>query len=188
MLGYAGFYIQSSGEGFLTDYYVKAVYYERGDFEVGRVCGATSNFTLVLFNSPDDEAWIWSDTIFIYAMGANGNANSTRINEIWPIYRDDPSPIFYPNNTAACPTSTPTTSPAPTVTPTFPGHPDVTLTHWPRNWLATPNPGIPSAKAAYDYNLLTSYQSARSVPDIQIIRFSPDQTFEGWYIKSAQEK
>ncbi len=185
--GFAGFYIQSSGEDFLTDYWIEAVYYMRGIFKVGEVCGATSNFTTVLFNSPDGEGWAWSDTLFIHPTGVKNNGSTVRINEIWPIYANDPTPIFDPHNTAACPPPPPpTTSPVPVVTPTFPGRPDVTLRPWPRTYLQMPNAGLTNAqlRAPLDYNLATAYESTRN-PDIQIIEFNAPATFLGWYVQSA---
>ena len=181
---FAGFYIQSSGEDFLTDYWVEAVYYMRGVFKVGQVCGATSNFTTVLFNSPDDEAWAGSDTLFIHPTGVKNNGSTVRINEIWPIYANDPTPIFDPHNTAACPPPPPpTTSPVPVVTPTFPSRSDVTLRRWPRTFLQMPNMGLKD-RARFDYNLATAYESTR-MPDTQIIEFNAPATFLGWYVQSA---
>jgi hypothetical protein len=114
---FAGFYIQSSGD-FITDYHVTATvdWPLTRLIQVGQVCGATSNFTLVLFTNDAGDPYVTSDTYFLEVTGSKGNTSI--VNEIWPIYRGDE--IYYPNNTAACPATTPiatsTSTPSTTAT------------------------------------------------------------------------
>lgn len=102
----SGFYIQSSGD-FITDYEVKALI---GDFGrpqrlvVGKVCGATGNFTFVPLINPQDGSPVWSDTLFIDVSASKGNSSSAVINEIWPVFPGDD--VFDPGNTSPCPVTT----------------------------------------------------------------------------------
>ncbi|KAG8163306.1 hypothetical protein KVR01_006603 [Diaporthe batatas] len=99
----SGFYIQSSGD-FITDYSVTALIGPFGlpqSVDVGRVCGATGNFTYVPLVDPQDGSYVWSDTLFIEVSGAKGNSSTARINEIWPVFPGDE--IFDPENTSPCP-------------------------------------------------------------------------------------
>lgn len=106
-IGLSGFYIQSSGD-FITDYYVDAtVPVDAGIYksaEVGRVCGATGNFTFVPLANPDTGASLWSATMFVEVTRAEGNSSVAPINEIWPVFPGDD--VFDPENTSPCPAAT----------------------------------------------------------------------------------
>ncbi|KAK0621969.1 hypothetical protein B0T17DRAFT_509264 [Bombardia bombarda] len=114
---------------------------------VGRVCGATGNFTTVLLSNPDGTPWIWTESLYVTVNGANGDTSSGRINEIYPIYRDDLKPILNPaDSSAGCSAAT---DPVPTLEPTFPDRPEVKLNRWSTNYLNTPNSG-------YEYSYIKS--------------------------------
>lgn len=108
----AGFYIQSSGCDFVTDYYVTATvdWPLTRSITVGQVCGATSNFTLVRFADNHGNDYVRSDSYFLQVEGAKGNGSVVRINEVWPIFVGDE--IFDPENTTPCPAPSATATPA----------------------------------------------------------------------------
>jgi hypothetical protein len=98
----SGLYIQSSGD-FITDYHVKAVM-GAGDYvskEVGRVCGATGNFTFVPLVNPKDGGTVQSETLIVDVSRAKDNSSTYVINEIWPVLPGDE--VFDPENTSPCP-------------------------------------------------------------------------------------
>ncbi|KAK0717741.1 hypothetical protein B0T26DRAFT_625421, partial [Lasiosphaeria miniovina] len=98
---YAGLYIQSSSANFITDYNVDAVI-GNTDPVVGRVCGATSNFTLITFTDPaTGNPWIRTATMFVNVINTLGSNSNAIVNEIYPIYQGDS--IFDPGNTVPCP-------------------------------------------------------------------------------------
>ncbi len=208
---YKGLYIQSSGD-FITDYYVKVQRYSLGAPLVGRVCGATSNFTLVTFTTPEGDPFVYTDSFFIYVTAARGS--QAIINEVYPIYSGDT--IFYPNNTAPvtnitapCPgaptptaTATPTTT-APAFTPTYtfppgptstiPGHPNATLNRWKDGLnsngfsikpiiLANPTPDTPFPDSA-----MTDYDNStsftQSVSGFTFL-FNDNLKYVGLYVQS----
>jgi len=69
---YIGFYILSSGN-YITDYDIVAIDVEWRERVVGRVTGATSNFTAVNFYDADGYPEIFSDIIYLRVYGINGN-------------------------------------------------------------------------------------------------------------------
>ncbi|KAK3395260.1 hypothetical protein B0H63DRAFT_506759 [Podospora didyma] len=210
---YQGLYIQSSGD-FITDYYVNAQRYQLGFPIVGRVCGATSNFTLVTFTSPEGSPFIYTDSLFITVKATLGT--TAIINEVYPIYAGDT--IFYPNNslpvtnlTAPCPGEpTPTTPPTPSSTPAFtptytfppgptqtiPGHPNATLNRWKDGLnsngvsilpiiLANPSEDSPSPEPAMtDYNFSTYFTQETAT---FTFLFNDDLAYEGLYIQSLPD-
>lgn len=97
----SGLYIQSSGD-FITDYHVSAVI---GDdyahLEVGRICGATGNFTFVPLINPRDGGPAWSNTLWVDVTGTKENSTTYIINEMWPVFPGDE--VFDPENTSPCP-------------------------------------------------------------------------------------
>lgn len=98
----SGLYIQSSGDDFITDYKVRAVLGE--DFailEVGRVCGATGNFTFVPLINPRDGKPPRALTWLVEASGTKQNSTTYRINEMWPVFPGDE--VVDPENTSPCP-------------------------------------------------------------------------------------
>ncbi|KAL2881569.1 hypothetical protein SGCOL_003136 [Colletotrichum sp. CLE4] len=100
---YAGLYVQSSTEDFITDYKVEA-YSWRSDYAdiTGKVCGAKGNFTFVQLFGPDGlPNTLPTLTMFIEVTAANNNGSRAFINEVWPVWVGDD--IFYPNNTSPCP-------------------------------------------------------------------------------------
>ncbi|KAB5566318.1 hypothetical protein GE09DRAFT_1055888 [Coniochaeta sp. 2T2.1] len=109
----AGFYVQSSGCDFATDYYVTATidWPLTRLITIGQVCGATSNFTLVRFADNHGNDYVRSDSYFLQVTGAKGNASAVRINEVWPIFVGDE--IVDPENAGPCPAE-----PSATATPT----------------------------------------------------------------------
>lgn len=95
----SGLYIQSSGD-FVTDYHVGAVIGNRFS-QVGRLCGATGNFTFVPLVNPEDGGSVFSNTLFVDVIAAKGNSSTAIINEIWPVFPEDE--VFDPENTSPCP-------------------------------------------------------------------------------------
>ncbi|KAK7449470.1 hypothetical protein CaCOL14_011493 [Colletotrichum acutatum] len=98
---YAGLYVQSSTEDFITDYEVEG--YGWGKPTVtGKVCGAKGNFTFVQLFSPDGlPNTKATDTMFLNVYAAKNNASRAVINEVWPVWVGDD--IFNPDNTSPCP-------------------------------------------------------------------------------------
>lgn len=99
----SGLYIQSSGD-FITDYHVAGIIGD--DFahlEVGRICGATGNFTFVPLINPRDGGPPRSNTWFVDVSGTKENATTYVINEMWPVFPGDE--VFDPENTSPCPAS-----------------------------------------------------------------------------------
>ncbi|EXF76363.1 hypothetical protein CFIO01_12059 [Colletotrichum fioriniae PJ7] len=99
---YAGLYVLSSGEDFITDYEVVGYGWGRPSV-TGKVCGAKGNFTFVQLFGPDGlpNTKSTTDTMFIDVSAARNNASRAVINEVWPVWVGDD--IFYPNNTSPCP-------------------------------------------------------------------------------------
>lgn len=99
----SGLYILSSTD-FITDYNVNAVI---GDdyahLQIGRICGATGNFTFVPLINPRDGGPVWSDTFWLIATGTKQNATTYVISEMWPVFPGDE--VFDPENTSPCPES-----------------------------------------------------------------------------------
>ncbi|KAK0711960.1 hypothetical protein B0H67DRAFT_669625 [Lasiosphaeris hirsuta] len=61
-----GLYIQLSRDSILADFEVEAYVPSQGFYGVvGRVCGTTSNITVVTFSSPDVKDTITSNTMFV---------------------------------------------------------------------------------------------------------------------------
>jgi len=160
---FAGLYVQSSGEDdFITDYLVTS--YLRGanpyNGVVGKVCGATSNFTVITFEHPlTGEPRAWTDMLFL-EVSASRNGSYANIHEIYPIYSGDP--ILELNNTSECapPPAPSTTSAIPTPTPT-PTPAPLPLT--PSRWKNGTRDGLPTLPFAIgqgssnliDYNATT---------------------------------
>ncbi|KAG8162994.1 hypothetical protein KVR01_007472 [Diaporthe batatas] len=98
----SGLYIQSPGDDFITDYKVQAVI---GDdyalLDVGRVCGATGNFTFVPLINPRDGQPPRSLTWLVNVSGTRENSTTYRINEMWPVFPGDE--VVDPENTSSCP-------------------------------------------------------------------------------------
>ncbi|KAH8742994.1 hypothetical protein F5883DRAFT_594444 [Diaporthe sp. PMI_573] len=98
----SGLYIQSPGDDFITDYKVRAVI---GDdyalLDVGRICGATGNFTFVPLINPRDGLPARSNTWFVDVSGTKENSTTYRINDMWPVFPGDE--VFDPENTSPCP-------------------------------------------------------------------------------------
>ncbi|KAG6368860.1 hypothetical protein INS49_003076 [Diaporthe citri] len=100
----SGLYILSPDDDFITDYNVAGVI---GDdyahLEVGRICGATGNFTFVPLINPRDGAPPRSNTWSIVVTGTEQNSTTYVINEMWPVFPGDE--VFDPENTSPCPAS-----------------------------------------------------------------------------------
>lgn len=100
----SGLYIQSSGDDFITDYHVGA---DPGIghplMQVGRICGATGNFTFVPLIDPRDGGPARSWTFFIDVTGTKETSATYVINEMWPVFPGDE--VFDPENTSPCPAS-----------------------------------------------------------------------------------
>ncbi|APA13974.1 hypothetical protein sscle_12g087440 [Sclerotinia sclerotiorum 1980 UF-70] len=83
---YEGFYILSQSPNYLTDYHVIGVNNTNStDFELCRVTGATSNFTLCAFVDEYGNPGYRTNTIFIYQDGAS----DAQLNEVYPIWPGD---------------------------------------------------------------------------------------------------
>lgn len=100
----SGLYIQSSGDDFITDYHAWAVIGEDyAHLDVGRICGATGNFTFVPMVNPRDGGPVNSNTFFVDVIGTKENSSTYVINEMWPVFPGDE--VYDPENTSPCPTS-----------------------------------------------------------------------------------
>ncbi|KAJ8064044.1 hypothetical protein OCU04_007885 [Sclerotinia nivalis] len=83
---YEGFYILSQSPNYLTDYHVIALNaITLVDFELCRVTGATSNFTLCAFVDEAGNPGYRTDVINIYQDGAS----NAELNEVYPIWPGD---------------------------------------------------------------------------------------------------
>lgn len=100
----SGLYIQSSDD-FITDYHVDAVIVaDKYTFlQVGRVCGATGNFTFVPLINPENGGPVQSYTLNVVVTGTKEFASTYIINEMWPVFPGDE--VFDPENTSPCPPS-----------------------------------------------------------------------------------
>ncbi|KAK0630973.1 hypothetical protein B0T17DRAFT_236436 [Bombardia bombarda] len=218
---FAGFYIQSSSDNFITDYTVSAVLKRATDgvaykqITVGKVCGATSNFTRVLFynDAPDSLRYpaVYSDVLFVEVTGSSSGTTAI-INDIYPIYANDP--VFDPSNTGPCaapttssvvvPTSTSTSSAVVTPTPTVttvtlpvPTSTDVPATPTLNPWKSGKDPRGFSlfpfaignsidadhpADAMIDFNETTYFASSSSTFSLLL---NDKDSYQGLYIKSV---
>lgn len=103
----SGLYILSSGDDFITDYKVRTVFGFEDVHDVpvivdiGRVCGATGNFTFVPLVNPRDGKPPRSPMWAVDVSSTKLNSTTYRINEIWPVYPGDE--VVDPKNTSPCP-------------------------------------------------------------------------------------
>ncbi|TGO36118.1 hypothetical protein BHYA_0135g00240 [Botrytis hyacinthi] len=176
---YIGFYVQSSG-AYITDYYVEAYEPTTGkDIIVGKVSGATSNFTVVNFYNSVGAAEIFVDTMFFHITGVSDGGSAAFVNEIYPIYSGDT--IVYPSGQSAQPSPTQTTTAIPTPTSTIfptPTAPGITLNAWPT--ISATKPFVQDAASSYvDGNPSTGLVSSR-----YFLLFNTASTYEGFYILS----
>lgn len=104
----SGLYILSSGDDFITDYKVRAVF-DTDDVpvisDIGRVCGAIGNFTFVPLVNPRDGKPPRSPMWAVDVSSTKLNSTTYRINEIWPVYPGDE--VVDPQNTSPCPADVP---------------------------------------------------------------------------------
>ncbi|KAK3322694.1 hypothetical protein B0H66DRAFT_515325 [Apodospora peruviana] len=187
---FLGLYIQSSGD-FITDYHVDAINwgFTGGSITRGRVCGATSNFTLVLFEPWPEQSGpgIVTDSLFINVTGALGN--TAIINEVYPIFVGDT--IFYPNNTSPCPPEASVPPPPPPFTlpptPAIPGHPEVTPSRWmPSNKPIPVGGTVANSAALVDYNTTTYWSGGSNEnPASFSLLFNFKESYQGLYVQSV---
>ncbi|TGO47281.1 hypothetical protein BCON_0285g00050 [Botryotinia convoluta] len=176
---YLGFYVQSSS-AYITDYYVEAVEATTGkEIIVGKVSGATSNFTVVNFYDSAGTAEIFTETMFFHITGVSDGGSTAFVNEIYPIYSGDT--IVYPSGQSAQPSPTQTTTAVPkptsTVFPT-PTAPGITLNAWPT--ISATKPFVQDSSSSYvDGNPSTGLVSSR-----YFLLFNTVSTYEGFYVLS----
>ncbi|TGO20605.1 hypothetical protein BPAE_0281g00050 [Botrytis paeoniae] len=176
---YIGFYVQSSG-AYITDYYVEAVEATTGkEIIVGKVSGATSNFTVVNFYDSAGAAEIFTDTMFFHITGVSDEGSTAFVNEIYPIYSGDT--IVYPSGQSAQPSPTQPTSAIPTPTSTIfptPTAPGITLNAWPT--ISATKPFVQDSLSSYvDGNPSTGLVSSQ-----YFLLFNTASTYEGFYVLS----
>ncbi|KAF7956469.1 hypothetical protein EAE96_003810 [Botrytis aclada] len=172
---YLGFYVQSSG-AYITDYYVKAL--DTRDLIVGKVSGATSNFTVVNFYDSAGAAGIFTETLFFYITGVSKGNGTSFINDIYPIYPGDT--IVYPPGQSAQPSPTQTNiilTPTSTIFPT-PTAPGIILNPWPT--ISATRPVVQDALSSY----VDGNPSTGLVSSSYFLLFNTPSTYEGFYILS----
>ncbi|KAI9648329.1 hypothetical protein NHQ30_002962 [Ciborinia camelliae] len=162
---------------------------------VGKVSGATFNFTVVEFYNSAGTAGIETDTIFFYITGVSDGGSTTFTNEIYPIYPGDtivyaPGQSAQPSPTQST-TSTPTSTTAVAIhTPTIAG---VTLNAWPTTGATEP---LPQGKAYTDVlpqspNYLTDYhviaQNVQTLAEFEVCRVTgaPSNFILGAFVDEA---
>ncbi|KAF5874698.1 uncharacterized protein Bfra_004713 [Botrytis fragariae] len=176
---YIGFYVQSSG-AYITDYYVEAVEATTGkEIIVGKVSGATSNFTVVNFYDSVGAAEIFTETMFFYVTGVSDGGSTGFVNEIYPIYSGDT--IVYPSGQSAQPSPTQTTTATPTPTSTVfptPTASGITLNTWPT--ISATKPFVQDSASSY----VDGNPSTGLVSSSYFLLFNTVSTYEGFYILS----